>query len=80
MKNNWDKYEVHVLETLTRLEKTQNELFQFVRDHKEKEEARIDELTAKVQKVENDSKWYVKISSFVWGIIVTGGSLWIGSE
>lgn len=76
--NNWEKYEFHVIQTLERLERKQDELFDYVRDHMEKEDARMDELGIRINKVETNAKWYARIFGGLWGVIVTGVNLWIG--
>ena len=78
--NNWDRYEVHVLETLTRLETKQDDLFDYVRAHMDREDQRMDELTSKINKVETDAKWYAKIGAAIWGIVITGVNVWFNKE
>lgn len=80
MNNSWEKYEIHIIQSLERLEKRQQELHEFIQEHMEKEEARIEELNLRFSKLENDSKWATRIGMAIWGIIVTGVNVWINPK
>lgn len=77
---NWAKYEMHVIETLKRLEKSQNELHDFIREHMKSEEIKMDELVTKMHKIENDTKWYSRIFAVASGFVVTCINIWLNKS
>jgi hypothetical protein len=79
-RDDWDRYEIHVLETLKRLEEKHDKLYDFVTEHMREEEKSMAELNLRLQKVETNAKWYVRIFTVVWGFIVTGVNVWIGKN
>jgi hypothetical protein len=59
--NNWNRYQVHVLQTLSELKRND-----------EKHTAQLSEMNTVLSALKNSQKWEIRLISFVWGIILAG--------
>jgi len=62
--NGWDKYQIHVLETIKRLETKLD-------DYLAIQDTEISDLKSRIQTLEGNYRWYTRIFSVIWaGVVV----------
>ena len=67
--NGWSTYKVHVLESLKRVETQLKEIHLMIENN-----------TKRIERINTDSKWHVRIFTGVWAVIVTAVNILISMK
>lgn len=61
--SDFGEHKLLILATLKELKEEQKELYQFLREHTAEEESNIKDISKRLQYLEHDHRWHIKIWS-----------------